>query len=112
VPGGDRPPLTGREANALAKAVNTTAATVLLDALAPDEPLDDAARMLWISQAHDHDPGLYLDGLPQGPGDPVTPAESVKQMEELLTQLLAEASVRDEKNDSTEEADAAGADAE
>lgn len=113
VPGGERPPLTGREANALAKAVNTTAATVLLDALAPDEPLDDAARMFWIGRAEDHDPGLYFDDLPQGPGDPVTPAESVDRMEELLTQLLAEAPVRDkEKDDSTEEADAAGADAE
>jgi|GEM_PF-3210719 len=113
VPGDGRPPLGGREANALAKAINTTAATVLLDAVAPDEPLDDAARGLWVAQGADHDPALYYDELPQAPDDPATPAESVDRMEKLLAELLAWAPVRGkEKNDSTEEADAAGADPE
>lgn len=94
VPGDGRPALTGREANALAKAVNTTAATVLLDALAPDEPLDDSARMLWIEQGKDYDPGLYFDDLPEGPEDPATPVESVERMEKLLAELLDEAPVR------------------
>ena len=113
VPEDGRPPLIGREANALSKAINATAATVLLDAFAPDEPLDDAARMLWIEQGQDHDPALYFDELPQAPDDPVAPGDSVDRMEKLLAELLAEAPVRGkEKNDSTEEADAAGADPE
>jgi hypothetical protein len=110
VPDDARPALTGREANALAKAVNTTAATVLLDALAPDEPLDDAARMRWIEQAEDHDPSLWFDDLPEGPDDPLTPPDSVQRMESLLAELLAEAPVRGKKeDDAREEADAAGA---
>jgi hypothetical protein len=113
VPGDGRPALTGREANALAKAVNAAAATVLLDAYAPDEPLDDAARGFWIGQGQDHDPVIYFDVLPAAPNDPVTPPDSVDRMEKLLAELLAEAPVRGKKkNDSTEEADAAGADSE
>jgi hypothetical protein len=113
VPSDGRPPLTGREANALAKAVNTTAATVLLDALAPDDPLDDGARMRWIEQVDDYDPTLHSDDLPVGPEDPVTPPESVERMKELLTELLAEAPVRGEaENDAREEPDAAGVDSE
>jgi Family of unknown function (DUF6339) len=94
VPGDGKPALTGREANALAKAINTTAATVLLDSFAPDEPLDDAARIRWIELGKDHDPALYFEGLPEGPDDPVAPTGSVEQMETLLIGLLEEAPVR------------------
>lgn len=96
VPGDGRPARTGREANALAKAINTTATTVLLDALAPDEPLDDAARMRWNEEGGDHDPALFFDPLPEGPDDPVAPPESVERMEVLLTELLEETPIRGE----------------
>ncbi len=85
---------TGREANALAKAVNTTAATVLLDASAPDVPLDEDARSRWIESASDYDAALHFDALPLGPDDPPTPPESIDRMAELFDVLLAEAPVR------------------
>ena len=90
---------SGREANALAKAINATATTVLLDAMAPDEPLDDAARMRWIEESRDYDPRLHFDDLPEGPDDPATPSESVTRMEALLTELLEEAPVRDQEEE-------------
>jgi hypothetical protein len=99
VPGDGRPARTGREANALAKAVNTTAGTILLDFYAPDVPLDDAARMAWIERSGDHDPGLYFDELPKGPDDPAAPADSVERMETMLAQLLDEAPVRGKEDD-------------
>jgi hypothetical protein len=92
--GGDGKHRTGREANALSKAINATAATVLIDSYAPDEPLDDAARESWIAGAGDYDAGAYLEELPDGPGDPPAPSESVERMKELLAELLAEAPVR------------------
>lgn len=106
VPGGGRPARTGREANALAKAINATAATVLLDAYAPDEPLDDDARKRWVEEGKDHDPALYFDQLPEGPDDPVTPPESVERMEKLLADLMQEAPVRGQKPDQSEPAEA------
>lgn len=81
---------TGREANALAKALNTTAATVLLDALAEDEPADDEARSRWANEAGDYDPVRYLDDLPAGPDDPPAPPESVEKLRDLCHELLAE----------------------
>jgi hypothetical protein len=85
---------SGRVANALAKAVNTTATTLLLDVVAPDAPLDDDARSRWIAEARDYDPGRYFDELPEGPSDPAVPATSVATMRDLLYELLDEAPVR------------------
>ncbi len=93
-PKGDDERKIGREANALAKAVNTTAATVLLDAFAPDAPLDENARERWITDGDHFDPALYLDDLPPGPDDPPAPPESVERIAELFGVLLEEAPVR------------------
>jgi uncharacterized protein DUF6339 len=82
---------TGREANALAKALNTTASTVLLGALAGDEPFDEDARTRWISEATDYDPGLFLGEIPAGPDDPPAPSASIEKMRNLCRELLAEA---------------------
>lgn len=84
----------GREANALAKAVNLAASTLLLDALAVDDSLDAAARRQWESVRDDHDAREWFTELPEGPEDPPVPPASVKKMEVLLTELFAEATVR------------------
>lgn len=85
---------SGRVANALAKAVNTTATTLLLDVVAPDEPADEDARLRWIADARDYDPGRYFDELPEGPEDPPVPPASVETMRQLISELLEEAPVR------------------
>lgn len=88
---------SGREANALAKAINATAGTLVIDLLAPDEPLDPDSLTNWLND-DSIDPNRYLDELPPGPSDPVAPPDSVSHMEQLLTELLAEAPVRGRKD--------------
>jgi len=85
----------GDPANALAKAANSTATTLVLDVLAPDEPLFPDATTRWIAEAAAVDPTRYLEDLPPGPDDPPVPEESIAIMEPLLTELLAEAPHRD-----------------
>jgi hypothetical protein len=83
---------SGREANALAKAINTAAGTLEIDVIAPDEPLDPNSLINWLNEPLD--PSRYLDEMPEGPADPAAPTDSVAYMVELLTELLAEAPVR------------------
>lgn len=85
---------TGREANALAKAVNSAATTLVMDTIAPDVPLDAAAVALWIADAGDVDPGRYFDATPPGPTDPPVDEATVDVMSSLLEELFAEAPVR------------------
>lgn len=84
---------SGREANALAKAINAAAGTLVVDLLAPDEPLDPDSLTGWL---HDDsiDPNRYMDDVPSGPADPPAPPESVLYMEQLLIELLDEAPIR------------------
>jgi hypothetical protein len=96
----------GREANALSTATNISAATVLIDATAPDVQLDMHARQQWIDEADDYDPSKFLDVLPPGPPDPPVPAESLAASEKLLTELFKEAKVRGK--DASKGADEAG----
>lgn len=86
--------LGGREANALAKATNAAASTLLLDAIGPDEPLDTTARQQWESVAGDHDPRAWFDAMPEGPDDGEAPPAAVEAMTTLLKALYAEAPVR------------------
>lgn len=85
---------TGRQANALAKAVNSAATTLVIDVIAPDVALDVDATTRWLNDAESLDPGRYFDVLPSGPDDPSAPATSIDRMAELLTELLSEAPVR------------------
>lgn len=84
---------SGREANALARAINAAATTLQVDLIAPDDPLDPGSSELWV---HDDDIDVvkHFDELPKGPTDPVARPESVDRMIKLLTELLAEAPVR------------------
>ncbi|MFC9173020.1 DUF6339 family protein [[Kitasatospora] papulosa] len=90
---GERLP-DGRSANALSRAVNAAASTLLLDSLAVDEPLDAAERRHWEALREDHDVRNFFDELPEGPDDPPVPQESLDTMITLLTELLAEAPIR------------------
>jgi hypothetical protein len=87
----------GRRANALAKATNAAASTLLLDMIGPDVPPDVAARAQWEAVGGDHDPRLYFDRLPDGPDDGDTPPDAVEKVATLLRLLLAEAPVRGRK---------------
>lgn len=87
----------GRQANALAKATNAAASTLVLDLIGPDVELDAAARVRWEGSGADHDPQFYFDTLPEGPDDGEAPPESVEAMKKLLTDLLAGAKVRGSK---------------
>jgi hypothetical protein len=90
--------LTGREANAVAKAINAAATTLVLDLHAPDTRPDDNARDEWLVE--DIDAGLLMrDELVLGPPDPRVPHASVEAMESLLRELLAEAPVRGQRID-------------
>lgn len=87
----------GRQANALAKATNAAASTLVLDLIGPDVELDAAARVRWEGSRADHDPQFYFDTLPEGPDDGEAPPESIDAMKKLLTDLLAGAKVRGSK---------------
>ncbi|KRE65822.1 MULTISPECIES: DUF6339 family protein [Micrococcaceae] len=87
----------GRRANALAKATNAAASTLLLDLIGPDTERDVTSRRQWENVSVDFDPRIYFDDLPEGPDDGETPPESIKQMKVLLEQLLAEAPIRGSK---------------
>ena len=87
---------TGREANALARAVNSAASTLVVDAIGHDVPLDPEASLTWVSG--EIDPGLYFDEMPPGPEDPPVESEAVDSMVVLLEELLAEAPVRGRKD--------------
>jgi hypothetical protein len=92
----NRDALTGREANAIAKAINATATTLVLDLHAPDTGLDDNARDEWL--AEDVDVGVVMrDELIPGPPDPRVARSSVDAMGSLLRELFTEAPVRGRK---------------
>jgi hypothetical protein len=83
---------SGRAANALAKAANSAATTLIIDAISPDGELDPASLAIWLNG--DVDPGLYVDELPPGPPDPQVDAGGCTSMVRLLEELLAEAPIR------------------
>lgn len=84
---------SGREANALAKALNAAASTLMVDVIAPDVPLDSESSLGWVNEA-DIDPGRFFVQLPSGPKDPPAAPDAVETMVVLLEELLAEAPVR------------------
>jgi hypothetical protein len=85
----NEPALSGDDANALAKAANSTATTLLLDAIAPDEPLDATARDRWMCESIDA--LLLIEDAGQGPTDPPVPTGSVAAIAALFGELLTEA---------------------
>jgi len=89
--------MTGREANALAKAANCAATTLVYEAIAPDVPFDSDARRDWVEV--EVDVADLIDDMPAGPGDPQVPAEAVATMTAVLTEIFADAPIRGDRGD-------------
>ncbi|MER7574513.1 DUF6339 family protein [Streptomyces sp. NPDC126514] len=91
---------TGRDANALGKAVNAAAATVMYDVIAPDTQRDSGAVRRWIDEAEG---GLSVHHrpLPAGPLEERAPEASVERLAEHFAELFADVPVRG--NESTED---------
>ncbi|WP_369068366.1 DUF6339 family protein [Kineococcus terrestris] len=98
-------PLGGDAANALAKAANAAASTLLVDAIAPDEPLDASSREAWMKDAVDA--LRIVDRMPEGPDDPRVPTHSIDKMTELMDELLRAAKRRDRSAGPSDATDAA-----
>ncbi|MFI6451920.1 DUF6339 family protein [Streptosporangium amethystogenes] len=83
---------TGREVNALAKAVNAAGSTLLYEILAPDEVSDADAYRAWIDEV---DTALVpYDSLPEGPDDVYVPRSAVDVLVPLFEKLYMDAPVR------------------
>ncbi|MGW4744747.1 DUF6339 family protein [Streptomyces sp. NPDC004290] len=84
---------TGRDANALAKVVNTSAVTVMYDVIAQDVPRDGDAVQMWIDGGES---GLTVHHrpLPEGPAEAPAPESSVELLANNFEELFADAPVR------------------
>ncbi len=82
-------------ANALAKATNSAATTLIIDVIGPDEPLLADAIEQWLDEASSVDPTRWFDETPPGPDDGVVPAASVAALEPFIEAFLDEAPYRD-----------------
>ncbi|MEV5321156.1 DUF6339 family protein [Streptomyces sp. NPDC052687] len=84
---------TGREVNALGKAVNAAAATLMYDVIAPDTQRDAGAVRRWIDEGEQ---GVSVPhrALPTGPAEGRAPDESVRRLTEHFEELFADAPVR------------------
>ncbi|MFD0342633.1 DUF6339 family protein [Streptomyces sp. NPDC127117] len=84
---------TGREINALASAVNTSAATLMYDVIAPDAERDGEPLRQWIEASEWAGP-VTRDILPEGPDDAPAPEESVDRLVDYFSELFEDARVR------------------
>ncbi|GHD99472.1 DUF6339 family protein [Streptomyces alanosinicus] len=94
---------TGREANALGKAVNAAAATLMYDVIAPDVQRDAGAVRRWIDEGEQGGTVLHR-ALPAGPADGRAPEDSVERLTNHFSELFEEARVRgrEENHEETE----------
>ncbi|MFJ5921254.1 DUF6339 family protein [Kitasatospora sp. NPDC092948] len=84
----------GREVNALAGAVNASAATLMYDVIAPDHPERDPGPLLdWIAEAETARQ-VSRNALPAGPEEEPAPESSVTQLVDYFADLFADAPVR------------------
>ncbi|MEU6368428.1 DUF6339 family protein [Streptomyces sp. NPDC046931] len=84
---------TGREANALFKAVNVAAATLMYDVIAPDTERDARAVRRWIDEGEEGR-AVHHRPLPVGPAEERTPEDSVERLTDHFAELFADAPVR------------------
>jgi Family of unknown function (DUF6339) len=89
--------------NALSKAVNSAASTLMFDVLAPDTPTDNDALRGWIAESA-HVAEVPLDRLPDGPDDGAVKRSSVEELVPLFEKFLAEAPLRDRSKEKPESA--------
>ncbi|MFI8460730.1 DUF6339 family protein [Kitasatospora sp. NPDC085464] len=84
----------GREANALAGAVNAAAATLMYDVIAPDHPERDSRPLIdWIDEAETARQ-VSRNALPTGPDEEPAPELSVSLLTDYFAELFADAPVR------------------
>ncbi|MET9383432.1 DUF6339 family protein [Streptomyces sp. NPDC002928] len=84
---------TGRDANALGKAVNTAAATLMYDVIAPDVERDAGAVQRWIDEG-DEGLAVHHRPLPIGPAEEQVPEDSMERLTDHFAELFADAPVR------------------
>lgn len=89
---------TGREVNALAKAVNASAATLMYDAVVPDVERDGQPLAQWV-EAAESAPAVPRRGLPEGPDEERVPEDSVTALADHFAELFAGAPVRGRSTD-------------
>ncbi|MEU9877146.1 DUF6339 family protein [Streptomyces phaeochromogenes] len=94
---------TTREVVALSKVVNTAAATLMYDVIAPDVERDAGAVQRWIAEGEE-DLAVHHRPLPVGPAEEHAPEDSVERLTDHFEELFADAPVRG-KEESTKEAD-------
>ncbi|MFC8535420.1 DUF6339 family protein [Streptomyces sp. NPDC057249] len=92
---------TGREVNALVKAVNASAATIMYDVMAPDVERDGRPLAQWIADA-EWAPAVPRRHLPEGPAEERAPEESVATLAAHFAELFAGAPVRGKKSEGDE----------
>ncbi|GAA2999380.1 hypothetical protein GCM10010519_34990 [Streptomyces lactacystinicus] len=83
----------GREANALAGAVNASAATLMYDVIAPDAERDSRPLLDWIDEAETARQ-VSRNALPVGPDEEPAPELSVSILADYFADLFADAPVR------------------
>lgn len=84
---------TGREVNAATTAANAAGATLVYEAVAPDELQDAEAYREWVLSAGE-DPLVQYDTLPEGPNDGSVPHGSAETLAIWFEKLFADAPVR------------------
>jgi hypothetical protein len=84
---------TGREINGLLVAISTAGATLVYDALAPDEQRDPEALRQWIAEAESAPPAPRRT-LPVGPDEEPVPEDSVAVLADYLAGLFETAPIR------------------
>lgn len=92
---------TGREINALVKAVNASAATLMYDVVAPDVDRDGRPTAQWI-EAAEWAPAVPRRALPAGPEEEKAPESSVTSLADHFAELFAGAPVRGKETDHEE----------
>ncbi|MET7645728.1 DUF6339 family protein [Streptomyces sp. NPDC005426] len=92
---------TGREINALVKAVNASAATLMYDVVAPDVERDGRPTAQWI-EAAEWAPAVPRRALPAGPEEEKAPESSVTSLADHFAELFAGAPVRGKETDHEE----------
>ncbi len=90
---GSDQPLGGREANALAKAVNCAATTLAYELIGPDLVTDPEIRSDWLAETVPLS-ALLGDTLPAGPGEPPAPASSVEALVNVFVRVFRDAPIR------------------
>ncbi|MFE7524269.1 DUF6339 family protein [Kitasatospora sp. NPDC057542] len=95
----------GREANALAGAVNASAATLMYDVIAPDAERESRPLLDWIDEAETARQ-VSRNALPTGPEEERAPELSVSTLVDYFADLFADAPVRGREETEEIEAEA------